>query len=273
MIERIDDLARLIRLETPAQRIVCLVPSITETLFALGADERIAGVTDYCIHPEIKVRSKTKVGGTKNFFTGKILALEPDLVIANAEENRKHQIEKLEEAGLKVFVTFPRTVDGCMKMISDMAALSGTESAAQPILAAIEEARAKALAAAVSPPPRVLCPIWKSPYMTINHDTFVDSVIQCCGGQNIFRDSAERYPQFTLEEASRRQPDLVLLPTEPYHFTEADIPGFYEMGKEVPAIRNRRIHIVEGELLSWYGPRLSRALAELSVLLCSFAPQ
>jgi len=266
MIERIDDLSRPIRLETPAQRIVCLVPSITETLFALGADDRIAGITDYCIHPESKVRSKTKVGGTKNFFTRKILALEPDLVVANAEENRKHQIEKLEQAGLKVFVTFPRTVDGCLKMISDMAALTGTEPVAQPMLAAIEQARTKALAAAADPPPRVLCAIWKNPCMTINRDTFVDSVIQCCGGRNIFQDSAERYPQFTLAEAARRQPDVVLLPTEPYHFTEADIPGFYEMGKEVPAIRNRRIHIVEGELLSWYGPRLSRALAEISAL-------
>jgi ABC-type Fe3+-hydroxamate transport system substrate-binding protein len=267
MIERIDDLSRCIRLETTAQRIVCLVPSITETLFTLGADERIAGITDYCIHPEAKVRAKTKVGGTKNFVVSRVLALEPDLVVANAEENRKHQIDKLERAGLKVFVTFPRTVDGCLKMIADMAALTGTESAAQPVLAAIEQARSGALAAAVDPPPRVLCSIWKNPYMTINRDTFIDSVIQCCGGQNIFRNDEERYPKFTLEEAARRRPDVVLLPTEPYHFTEADIPEFCEMGEEVPAVRRRRIHIVEGELLSWYGPRLSRALAEISSLL------
>ena len=267
MIERIDDLSRSLRLAMPAQRIVCLVPSITETLFALGAGERIAGITDYCIHPESQVRAKVKVGGTKNFFADRILALEPDLVVANAEENRKHQIEKLEQAGLKVFVTFPRTIDGCLKMIADMAALTATESAARTMLAAIEQERAKARAAALNPPPRVLCPIWKNPYMTINGDTFVDSVIQGCGGRNIFRDSAERYPRFTLEEASRRQPDVVLLPTEPYHFTAADIPGFGEMGEEVPAIRRRRIHIIEGELLSWYGPRLARALAELSPLL------
>ena len=267
MIERIDDLSRLIRLDMPAQRIVCLVPSITETLFSLGAGARIAGITDYCIHPASQVRAKAKVGGTKNFFTGKILALQPDLVVANAEENRKHQIDKLEQAGLQVFVTFPRTVDGCLKMIADMAALTATESAAQPILAAIEQERVKSLADALNPPPRVLCPIWKNPYMTINSDTFVDSVIHCCGGHNVFRDSEERYPEFTLEEASRRQPDIVLLPTEPYHFTAADIPGFREMGAETPAIRNRRIHIIEGELLSWYGPRLARALPVISALL------
>jgi ABC-type Fe3+-hydroxamate transport system substrate-binding protein len=152
-------------------------------------------------------------------------------------------------------------------MIADMAALTASESAAQPMLAAIEQERTMALAAALDPPPRVLCPIWKNPYMTISGDTFADSVIQCCGGRNIFRDSAERYPQFTLEEASRRQPDVVLLPTEPYHFTAADIPGFREMGEEVPAIRNRRMHIIEGELLSWYGPRLARALPVISALL------
>jgi len=267
MIERIDDLSRPIRLAMPARRIVCLVPSITETLFTLGAGERIVGITDYCVHPGSQVRSKAKVGGTKNFFADRIFALEPDLVVANAEENRRHQIEKLERAGLQVFVTFPRTIDGCLKMIADMAALTAAESAARPILTAIEQERTAALAAALSPPPRILCPIWKNPCMTINGDTYVDSVIQCCGGHNIFQDSPERYPQFTLEEASRRQPDVVLLPTEPYHFTAADVPEFRGMGAEIPAVRELRIHIVEGELLSWYGPRLARALPEISALI------
>jgi ABC-type Fe3+-hydroxamate transport system substrate-binding protein len=263
MIELRDDLSRMIRLDAPAQRIVCLVPSITETLFALDAGERIVGITDYCIHPEAQVLSKAKVGGTKNFFVNKVLELEPDLVIANAEENRKHQVDKLEQAGLNVFVTFPKTVDGCLNMIAKVASLTGTERAAQPILASIEKARADALSSAADPPPRVLCPIWKDPYMTINRDTFVSDVIRTSGGQNIFDDGIERYPQFTLEEAGRRRPDVVLLPTEPYHFTEADKSAFAAMGNEVPAVRNRRFHIVEGELLSWYGPRLARALTEI----------
>jgi ABC-type Fe3+-hydroxamate transport system substrate-binding protein len=267
MIRLKDDLARIVQLSTPAQRIVCLVPSITETLFALGAGECIVGITDYCIHPEAKVRTKPKIGGTKNFFVDKILTLDPDLIIANAEENRRHQVDKLEQAGLTVFVTFPKTVDGCIKMIIDMATVTATEQAAKPILAEIEAARTDALARAKDPPPGVLCPIWKNPCMTINHDTFVDSVIRTCGGRNIFEDAAERYPQFTLEEAACRRPDVVILPTEPYHFTEADIAEFEEMGAEVPAVRNRRIRVIEGELLSWYGPRLSRALTEISRVL------
>jgi ABC-type Fe3+-hydroxamate transport system substrate-binding protein len=267
MIKLTDDLSRTIQLQDVPRRIVCLVPSITETLFALGAGARIAAITDYCIHPETEVRSKTKIGGTKNFHAGRILELMPDLVIANAEENRKHQVEKLEEAGLNVFVTFPKSVDGCMKMIADMGVLTGTESAANRILDSIARARAEALAQAGAPPPGVLCPIWKNPYMTVNHDTFVDSVIRSCGGRNIFADCGERYPQFMLEEAARRNPEVVLLPTEPYHFGESDVPEFERMGKTVPAIRDRRVHIVEGELLSWYGPRLARALVVVSQLL------
>jgi ABC-type Fe3+-hydroxamate transport system substrate-binding protein len=102
--------------------------------------------------------------------------------------------------------------------------------------------------------------------MTINGDTYIDSVIRSCGGRNIFEDRSDRYPEFTLAEAARLQPDIVLLPTEPYHFAEADIAEFNSMGAEVPAVRSRRMHIVEGELLSWYGPRLSRALGEISAL-------
>jgi ABC-type Fe3+-hydroxamate transport system substrate-binding protein len=267
MIERIDDLARTLRLERPARRIVCLVPSITETLFSLGAGEFIAGITDYCIHPEDEVRTKPKIGGTKNFFVDKVIRLEPDLVVANAEENRRHQVEKLEEAGLKVFVTFPKSIEGCLKMIADMAALTGTDSASRPLLASIETARCEARMHAPDPPCRVLCPIWKDPWMTISHDTFVDSVIRNSGGRNVFEDSTDRYPQFTLGEAVARHPDVIILPTEPYHFTEADKAEFFELGDRVQAIRGGRIHIVEGELLSWYGPRLGRALSQLSAII------
>jgi len=267
MITLKDDLSRVVQLKGPGRRIVSLVPSITETLFSLGAGGQIAGITDFCIHPKAEVSAKPKIGGTKNFFINRVLDLNPDLVIANAEENRKHEVERLEKAGLTVFVTFPRTIDGCAKMISDMAIMTGTEPAAQPILAAIAAARAAARAGAVDPTPGVLCPIWKNPYMTVNGDTYVDSVIQASGGRNVFCQSAERYPQFTLAEAARRQPDVILLPTEPYRFSKAEITEFEEMGSKVPAVRNRRIHIVEGELLSWYGPRLPRAIAEISTIL------
>jgi ABC-type Fe3+-hydroxamate transport system substrate-binding protein len=267
MIQRVDDLFRSIELDKPGERIVCLVPSITETLSALGAGERVVGVTEFCVHPREQVHGKAKVGGTKNVSVEKILSLNPDLVIANVEENRKHHIDKLEKAGLRVFVTYPRTVDGCLKMIADVAALAGAQEAGAALCRSIESARAEVQASMRDSRPRVLCPIWKNPYMTINRDTFVDSVIRTSGGENIFEDKPQRYPGFTLQEVLEKKPEVILLPTEPYSFTEADKADYLSLGTGVPAVRDGRIHIVEGELLSWYGPRLPRALRELSALL------
>jgi ABC-type Fe3+-hydroxamate transport system substrate-binding protein len=269
MIERTDDLNRTLRLDRPAQRVVCLVPSITETLFLFGAGERVAGITDYCVHPAVCVAGKQRVGGTKNVRVEEIIAIKPDLVIANAEENRRHHIEELEWAGIPVFVTFPRTVDGCLKMMRDVAILTGTESAAEPIVASIQAERFLLRSRPSESGCRILCPIWKNPYMSINRDTFIDSVIRESGGNNIFADQAERYPKFTLEEVARLRPDIIILPTEPYRFTVDDFRDFEQLGAEIPAVANRRIHIVEGELLSWYGPRVARALHELSALFAA----
>ena len=262
----VDDLGRPVHLSESAARVVCLVPSITETLFAFGAGDRLVGVTEFCIHPAEALRSKVCIGGTKNFDTTAVIALRPDLVIANAEENRKHQVRRLEEAGLTVFVTYPKTVDGCLKMMNDVAALTGSEDGAQPVLAAIASAR-EATRRADGRRTAVLCPIWREPYMTINADTFVDSIIRESGGLNVFAQSAERYPVFTLAEAAQHRPEVILLPTEPYRFTDEDKTAFAALGPEVPAIAAGRIHVVEGELLSWYGPRVARALREISALL------
>ncbi len=269
MIELIDDMGEPFCLEQSAQRVISLVPSITETLFALGAGARIVGVTDFCIHPREEVRVKPRVGGTKNISVEKILSLDPDLVIANAEENRKHHIDRLRAAGVRVFVTFPRTIDQCLKMMADVAALVEAEEAGRQIMEAIAQAREEACSSPCEPPPRVFCPIWKDPYMSINRDTFVDSVVREAGGRNIFEDSSDRYPQVTLAEVAFRKPDLIILPTEPYHFTEEDIVDFRALGETVPAVRKNRIHIFEGELLSWYGPRVPRALKALSALFRS----
>jgi ABC-type Fe3+-hydroxamate transport system substrate-binding protein len=259
-IELSDDLGRKVQLDKPAQRIVSLIPSVTETLFALGVEERVLGVTDYCIYPPAEVAKKTKVGGPKNVVLETIFSLRPDLVIANVEENRKHQIEQIWNAGIPVLVSFPRTADGCIKMIRDLAKVTETESAAQPIVESIEAARERARRRKAAKPPRILCPIWKNPYRTVNRDTFVHAVIEEAGGENIFADEAERYPKFSLDEAQRHTPEVILLPTEPYHFKEPDKSDF-------DGWRGARIHIVEGELLTWHGIRLARALDELSLLL------
>ncbi len=264
MFERVDDLGNHVRMEKVAQRIVCLVPSITETLFAIGAGPRVVGITDFCIHPEKEVQAKTRVGGTKNIVVERVLALEPDLVIANAEENRKHQIEELRAAGVKVFVTFPKTIDQSLRMMEDVAALTDAGAGLAPIVQDIRQARQEVRSSLPPSLPSIFCPVWKDPYMSINGDTFVDSIIREAGGRNIFEDCPDRYPRVTLREVARKKPDIVILPTEPYHFAEDDKADFRPRGENLPAVCEDRIHIVEGELLSWYGPRISRALRVLS---------
>jgi len=267
MIDLMDDLGQRLQLDGPARRIVSLVPSITETLFHLGAGGQVAAVTEYCIHPGEGIRDKPKVGGTKNFAIERILSLRPDLVIANAEENRRHQVERLRRGGVPVFVTFPKSLESCRKTIADIGALSGREREPGELIRSIDEARAEVRAGWGKILPRVLCPIWKDPYMTINGDTFIDSVIRTAGGLNVFEGHAQRYPAFSLDELAAKKPDVILLPTEPYHFKEADKDDFQRLAGAVPAVRSGRIHVVEGELLGWYGPRVPRALREISALL------
>jgi ABC-type Fe3+-hydroxamate transport system substrate-binding protein len=250
------------------QRIVSLVPSWTEALFAFGAGDRVVGVTDYCIHPADGVAAKTKVGGTKNPHVEQILSLAPDIVIANIEENRKIDVEALQAHGVPVFVTFARTVRAAIAELRAVGELVSAQNA-DAIITPIERALANAPRPARRP--RVFVAIWRDPWMTAN-------------GENIFRDRVRhfplaadlgsapareaesrdtRYPRVSLKEISALKPDVILLPDEPYHFTVRDANEL----RALPALRNARIHRSEGTFVSWYGVRTGRAIESISKLL------
>lgn len=258
-----DALGRAHEFASPPRRIVSLVPSITETLFALGLGARILGVTEFCVHPASGVRSKVRVGGTKNPARDAIAALEPDLVVANKEENRRRDVERLEAAGLRVFVTYARTVADCVDEIRSLGAVLDAVGPSERLAGRIEAARAAIRTA--EPRPRVAALIWKGPYMAVGADTYAHDLIEVCGGLNCFADADARYPRVDVAALERAAPDVILLPTEPYVFGESD--RLELLGLDCVAARNGRIHVVEGELLSWYGPRSERALWELSRLL------
>ncbi len=261
-----DALGRPLDLERPPRRIVSLVPSITEALFAFGLNDRIAGVTRFCTEPEDGVAAKPRVGGTKNPDVERIIGLEPDLVVANAEENRREDIERLAAAGIAVFVTFPRTVRQAIDMMRDLARITSAEDAAQPL---IQEAEAElALAAQANRarrPLRIFCPIWR-PWMTVGPDTYVHDFIAACGGANVFATSPERYPATSLDDVARLAPDVILLPDEPYPFSAKHVPELMAY-RQVPAVRDKRIYLVEGKQLCWYGPRIAGSLRAIQGLL------
>src|SRR5215210_407522 len=249
------------------ERIVSLVPSLTEALFAFGVGGRVVGRTRYCTQPPRLVGRIAKVGGTKKVDVEGILGLEPDLVVAVREENTREDIEGLEEAGVPVFVGAPETVADALGMLRKLAERVGAPEA-EAMLGPIERVygrlREEERGAGSNGARRVFVPIWKGPYMSVGSDTYVHDVLETCGGENVCG-SSTRYPVVGLEEVESFEPEIVLLPDEPYPFSAEDLPEFYAL--DVPAAREDRIHLVDGKLLTWYGPRMASSLTQLAALL------
>jgi ABC-type Fe3+-hydroxamate transport system substrate-binding protein len=248
---------------TPS-RIVSLVPSLTEALFAFGVGEKVVGRTRYCLWPPRAVGKIPTVGGTKKIDVRRVLELEPDLVVAIKEENSRENVEKLEESGVPVFVGAPENVEGAIELLRELAERVEAPRAAA-VLDSIERVYGRLRnSAGRTKARRVFVPIWKNPYMSVGSDTYVHDVLKTCGGENICGD-VTRYPVVTLEEIEAAQPEVVLLPDEPYPFSAEDLPEFYSL--DIPAVREDRIQLVDGKLLTWYGPRMASSLVQLAALL------
>src|SRR5258708_5136314 len=221
-----DDMGFRVELPHPPARIVSLVPSWTETLFALGFNSEIVGVTKFCVEPAAAVASIAKVGGTKNPDVRAILNLAPELVIANAEANRREDIERLRPGGIPVVTTYARTVPGAVESILRMGRALGRESGAAALAKQITLAVSgieAALGVWSKLRLRVFCPIWKKPWMSFNADTYAHDVLRMLGYNNVFASAGERYPLTTLEAAFELRPDLVILPDEPYEFDQDNV--------------------------------------------------
>jgi ABC-type Fe3+-hydroxamate transport system substrate-binding protein len=275
------------------RRVVSLVPSITETLFDLGLGERVVGVTDYCTKPATDVAPLPRVGGTKTPRIEEIVALAPDLVIANREENRRVDVEALQTAGIAVWVTYPRSVQDALNLLWTMMDVfdeAGMVYRVRSIEQTVDFISRIELTRAV--PCRVFAPIWYEPLMTFNRDTYAHDLLRVCGGVNVFADTGwqssmsavgeqgdpiietrvgvktqpPRYPRIDMDDIVAAQPDVILLPSEPFAFTAEHASLFAEL--EVPAAQHERIHLVDGSLLTWHGTRIAHALTIIPALLC-----
>jgi ABC-type Fe3+-hydroxamate transport system substrate-binding protein len=267
MVARVDSSGVAVELERPPRRIVSLVPSLTETLCALGLADALVGITVYCVEPREVVAGKTRIGGEKNPNLEKIRRLEPDLVIANIEENLREHVEALRAWSIPVWVTYPRTVADGIGLITELGAVTGTEARAAEIVGEIQPLYERVRSAASRRPPvPVFYPIWRAPYMTINRDTYIHDMLSVCGARNIFADRPERYPTVTLDEVAAARPAVILLPDEPFRFRRAHLADFAGY-TEVPAVSDGRIHLVDGKPFSWHGPRIAEALHTVPSLL------
>lgn len=233
-------------------RIISLVPSQTELLYYLGLDDEVIGITKFCVHPANWFQKKTRVGGTKNINLKTIFDLNPDLVIANKEENVKDQIEAIADQ-CDVWVSDVNNLSEALQMINDVSQLTGTFEKAQQLAHLIQngfdELKNKSNS---SSPIKSAYFIWQEPYMVVAGNTFINEMMKYCGLVNIFQNS-DRYPRIELEELIKKDCELVLLSSEPYPFTEKH-KDFFQ--KKLPG---KRILLVDGEMFSWYGSRLLKA--------------
>jgi ABC-type Fe3+-hydroxamate transport system substrate-binding protein len=266
-MQTVDDLGFKLDLEAEPRRIVSLVPSWTETLFAFGFDSEIVGVTRFCVEPAEAVAAVPKIGGTKNPDIKAILDLKPDLVIANAEENRREDIERLRAGGIAVFTTYPRTVASAVESILKLGSVVGRPAEAgamaRDIVRSVSEIET-GLGAWSKLRFRVFCPVWKNPWIAFNGDTYAHDALRMLGFNNIYATAGERYPRTTLDEALELRPDFVLLPNEPYEFDAKDVE---ELKPLLPPPLSRRVVLINGRDLHWYGARMASGLKTLSALL------
>jgi ABC-type Fe3+-hydroxamate transport system substrate-binding protein len=238
-------------------RIVSLCPSLTELVYDLGRGDALVGRTKFCRHPADRVGAVEKAGGTKDPKVARIVALAPDLVLLNEEENRREDAEALAAAGIPLHVSFPRDAQDTAEMVRSIGDAVDAPDAAARIAADIEARSARVRAAAAAraargePAPRWSYLIWRRPWMAVSGDTFVHALLAQAGGVNVFAALPTRYPSVEPAALAAADPDVVLLSSEPFPFAEQHAD---ELAAET-GLPRERFRLVDGELLSWHGSR------------------
>lgn len=226
------------------QRIVSLVPSQTEFLAYLGLEQEVVGITKFCVHPSSWFRHKQRVGGTKKLHLDTIRNLNPDLIIANKEENTKDEIELLQKE-FTVYVSDIQTIDDAFQMMLEIGKLTQTYARAEQC---VREIQAKRLLRKNEIAKKAIYLIWKEPYMAAGSDTFISEMMTEAGFENCILEA--RYPMISLEQLQEFDVPYILLSSEPYPFKEVDQ---YALQALIP---HSRIILVDGEYFSWYGSRM-----------------
>jgi ABC-type Fe3+-hydroxamate transport system substrate-binding protein len=229
------------------KKIVSLVPSITELLHYLQLEEETIGITKFCVHPQTWFKTKTRIGGTKNINVEKIISLQPDLILCNKEENVQEQIDTL-AITLPVYMCDVKNYEDAMQMINRIGILTGKAIESTHLTKNID-ITFQQINIPFSKKIKTAYLIWKKPYMTVGGDTFISSMMEKAGLENIYNNE-NRYPTKNIIDLQKDNPDIILLSSEPYPFKEKDI---IELQKHFP---NKPILLVNGEMFSWYGSRM-----------------
>jgi ABC-type Fe3+-hydroxamate transport system substrate-binding protein len=289
----LDDPLQFFSGQSP-QRVVSLVPSWTANLYDFGLHDRLVGISDFCEVPPSDARKIGSVGRPVDPQVEKIIQLKPDLVLANKEENGRNAIEALCDAQIPVWLTFPKTINDMLEDLRKACELFRSETALSQYQILERNIEWAELSSHEQTPVRYFCPIWEDIldnamkwWMTFNNDTYSADVLRILNGKNVFagrtrkypiaadlglvasepaEDRDTRYPRLTFDEILASEPEVILLPDEPYPYQKADIARIQEQFIQTPAAQNGRIYLIQGSLIHWPGTILARALEELAFL-------
>jgi len=262
----VDQTGRTLALPGPPRRIVSLVPSVTEVLYAIGAQGTLVGVTDFCDYPP-EARRKPHVGDMLSPNLETLVTLKPDLVVATRSGNREETFDQLKRLGIPIYLVDPVTVDDVLRLVSDLGDLTGHRERAVLVDRDLER-RIAAVQDRVKgrPQPRVLYVLWPEPLIVPGRGALVSELIALAGGASVTADQGQGYPRMSLEAAVGRAPEVIVLARHGSRIGSAGREQWLRL-ESMPAIRSGRLYMADGDLMHRYGPRLVVGLEKLARMI------
>jgi ABC-type Fe3+-hydroxamate transport system substrate-binding protein len=250
-------------------RIVSLVPSLTELLFDLGLAENIVGRTRFCLHPRELMRTLPKVGGTKDVDLGKLRSLRPSHVVVNVDENRIEQVNEIRMFVPNVIVTHPMQPDDNLDLFRLFGGLFAVQQRAEELAMQLQSAlqTARGQTRQLAQENVVYC-IWKDPWMTVAPNTYISAMLRVVGWHTMPESAAARYPTVDFNAAWLHRVDRIFLSSEPYRFRHKHL----QAASRLPGFAGKKIQLIDGELVSWYGSRAAAGLRYLASLRTGAVP-
>jgi iron complex transport system substrate-binding protein len=262
-----DEIGRKVKVPHSPRRIISLAPSITEMLFALGFNDKIAGVTNFCDYPEA-ASGKPKIGGFVNPSIEKIVSLKPDLIVAIQDGNRLETIERLTHLGFPVYVVDPKGWSGILKTIERMGDAFGKLEESKRIVNAMTKKKEQIVSLTRSlPSPKVFYQMGLSPVVTPGPNTLADDLIRLAGGKNIAGDEPIQYPAYNIETVMLKAPEVIILTSMEKERDYAHLVKMWQDWKNIPAVKRNAIYVIDSNIVDRPGPRVSDGLERLARII------
>ncbi len=266
-LKLVDEVGREVNFNFPPKRIISLAPNITEILYGLGLDEEIVGVTIHCNFPQ-KVKEKPKVGSYINIDFERVVSLKPELIIATAAGNTKDMVERLEKLGFPTYVIFPKKIQDIMKSVLNIGHIVNREREAHVIVQTMQNRLKKILELTRGlSRPKVFLQIGEAPLVTVGKRSFGDDLINLSGGENIAGNEKQMYPRLGIEEILKRAPEVIIVSTMNPKGDYQKVFLEWSRWKTIPAVKNKRIYLMDSDLIDRPSPRIIDGLEIMAKIL------